>query len=523
MKKLFLASFTFLTFFSLLVSETSASPAQEKQKGISFAAWWPGLYSLPEADASLAHLVETGASWISLIVTFYQDNVSSTRIYATEATPTDEDLIHVFHRARALGLKVMLKPHLDLWNDPAHWRGQIGQTFTRETEWQDWFVSYRAFIEHFARLAADHGADQFCVGTELSGTTHRAADWRKIVAAVRTIYSGPLVYAANHSGEETNLSWWDAVDYIGVDTYYSLSAKNNPTLAELKAAWKPHVATLAGLATKWQKPILITEIGYRSLDGAASRPWDWQAQGPVDLKEQADCYQAACESLYHQPWLAGLFWWSWSPDPFEGGPFDNGYSPHDKPAEDILRTWFGGARRRAFQREPESSEARTLNIFREELEPGWEDCSWDAVRFIGATDGAFNGQASIRVNLDPWGGLSFCHPRFYSGPFYRLEFCLRSATGKIPDLWVYFHDDNGNILLRAPLADKRYSSAEIIGGESWWMVSIPLFNMGAARKWLTRLTLQERRGKGTEVFWIDDLRLAGALRKPVSLRPKKGS
>jgi hypothetical protein len=42
-------------------------------------------------------------------------------------------------------------------------------------------------------------------------------------------YSGPLLYAANH-GNEGSVAWWDAVDIIGVDAYYSLDPSNtNPS------------------------------------------------------------------------------------------------------------------------------------------------------------------------------------------------------------------------------------------------------------------------------------------------------
>jgi hypothetical protein len=322
--------------------QIAISPTPEKQKGISYACWWPGLYSLPDSDLSLAHLAETGADWISLIVTCYQDSLGSTRVAANESTPTDNDLVRAIGRAHALGLKVMLKPHVDLSQDPSHWRGQIGEAFSTEAQWTEWFSSYRAFIEHYADLAAAQQAEQFCVGCELEGTSQREADWRVVVAAVRARYPGPLVYAGNHSGEEAGMAWWDALDLIGVDAYYPLSAKTDPTLVELKTAWQPLAASLAALSARWQKPVLLTEIGYRSLDGAAMHPWDWQIQGKVDLQEQADCYRAALESVYEEPWFGGIYWWSWSPDPLEGGPEDSGYSPHGKPAESVLRKWFGG-------------------------------------------------------------------------------------------------------------------------------------------------------------------------------------
>lgn len=38
---------------------------------------------------------------------------------------------------------------------------------------------------------------------------------------MREVYSGELTASANYGGEETGKSWWDAVDYIGVDAYYS--------------------------------------------------------------------------------------------------------------------------------------------------------------------------------------------------------------------------------------------------------------------------------------------------------------
>ncbi len=91
-------------------------------------------------------------------------------------------------------------------------------------------------------------------------------------------------------------------------------------------------------------------------------PWDWQIGGTVDLQEQADCYQAAFESLNRQPWFGGIYWWSWSPDPYEGGPADDGYTPHNKPAEDVLRAWLGGLRKKEPRRKPGPNPDRRIEI-----------------------------------------------------------------------------------------------------------------------------------------------------------------
>lgn len=337
-----------LAMLPLAVGGSTVRPRRSLQKGITYVTWWPGGYSRPEVSDSLVDLASTGAGWISVIVTGYQDGISGTSIGTTSDTPTDDDLAHVISRAHELGLKVMLKPHVNLLDDPAHWRGQIGKDFSTDAEWEEWFDAYEAFVEHYAELAERHEVDQFCVGTELGTTVHRVEDWRALIAGVRARYGGPITYAANHSGEEVGITWWDAVDYIGVDAYYPLTDEYDPTLDELREAWTPIVTALARLSAEWDRPILLTEIGYCSVDGANRSPWDcWLNGGPSDLQEQADCYEAAFESLFNQPWFAGMFWWEWITDPTVGGPDDANYTPRGKPAEDILLVWYGTEQRTA--------------------------------------------------------------------------------------------------------------------------------------------------------------------------------
>lgn len=487
-----------------------------KQSGISFAAWWPGFYSHPDADLALANLADTGADWIALIVTQYQDDIASTAIYPTAATPADVDLIHVIAEAHRLGLKVMLKPHVDLANDPDpnQWRGMIGEGFS-EAEWNAWFSSYQNFINHYAGLAQTYGADQFCVGTELSASQGRDSDWRAVIANVRGIYTGPLTYAANH--DATDVPWWDAVDLIGVDAYYKLTDKNTPTIAELEAAWEPHVEQLAVLAATWNKPIIFTEIGYRSLDGANRYPWDWQIQGTVDLQEQADAYQAVFESVFDQPWFGGMYWWAWETDPFQGGPCDDGYAPYDKPAEDVLRTWYGGPpRNRASPPEPDYS--RTLEIFTDGLGAGWDDWSWDATVDFLSTD-PVTGTYAISVAAQAWGALSLHHAAVDTGPYYWLEFYVRKSSAD-QQLHVFAHDDHDQELRERPVDDCRYTDQEPIQPDIWTRVRIPLDHLDAVQRRIERVSIRNHNDYSSS-FWVDEMRLVGAtwhVYLPVLLR-----
>ena len=152
------------------------------------------IYSDPNADRALAELADMGVGWVSIVVTQYQDTVHSTAIAPTEGTPTDADVRHAIRAAHAEGLNVMLKPHVDLWNDPNHWRGEIGPNFTT-AQWNTWFASYTAMITHYAQLAAEEGVEQFSVGTELNSTTGREAQWRAVIAAVGAKFDGTLTYA----------------------------------------------------------------------------------------------------------------------------------------------------------------------------------------------------------------------------------------------------------------------------------------------------------------------------------------
>jgi len=487
-----------------------------KQKGISYAAWWPGLYAQPDADLALAHLADTGAEWIALIVTQYQDNVDVTTIYANASTPTDADLIHVIQEAHNLGLKVMLKPHVDLANDPAHWRGQIGEGFS-EAEWDAWFASYQNFINHYAVLAQTYGADQFCVGTELSTTESRSGDWRAVIAGVRGVYSGPLTYAANH-GDESSLAWWDALDLIGVDAYYPLTGEDDPTLAELKAAWEPYVDGLAALAATWDKPVIFTEIGYRSIDGANRHPWDWQIAGAADLQEQADAYQAALESVFDQPWFGGMFWWAWDTDPFQGGPCDDDYTPYDKPAEDVLRAWYG-APPRAAQPLPQPNYDQALVIYTDGLVAGWDDWSWDAVIDIMSSSPVYSGGYAISVAAAAWGALSLHHAPFDSTPYYWLEFYVRKSSAE-GELAVFAHDENDQELRYRPVEDCRYTGGQPIQPGVWTRVRIPLDHLDAGGRSLERVSVKNQAGQPA-TFWVDEIRLLGATWRvylPVVLR-----
>ena len=301
-----------------------------------------GEYASETSRRALDQLFATGANYVSILVTWYQDDIHSTTIAPTYDTPTDADLEFVIAYAHARGVKVLLKPQLDLSADDEHWRGQI--QFEREADWEKWFASYRRFILYYARLAQANGAQEFAVGTELYATTTRAQDWRALIRAVRQEYTGVLTYAANHSGEELQIEFWDDLDYIGVNVFYHLTNYRAPTRQQIIDGWQAPLKQLTRLHEKFpRQPIVFTEVGYPSMDMASAWPWNWERQGAVDLQEQALLYEVLFQIWWHtreRPWFRGMFIWNWLPDPQQGGPDDADYTPRGKPAEKILKYYY---------------------------------------------------------------------------------------------------------------------------------------------------------------------------------------
>lgn len=485
--------------------DLAAQAPMEKQEGIAYVSWWYDQYESSTSDASLAELEETGAGWISLLVTWYQDTITSTTIFSeAQKTPTDAGLIQAIETAHDLGLKVMLKPHLDLWADPAHWRGQIGDEFTTQAEWDAWFASYQDFINYYADLAEANGVEQFCVGTELEGTVAQEMAWREAITGtdgVRQHFSGDLVYAANWTYENT-VGFWDALDMIGIDAYYTLTNKTDPTVEELKMGWTRPISFLRELSETWDKPIIFTEIGYRSVDGAAMHPWEYGTNPAIDLQEQADAYQATFESVFDEDWFAGMFWWSWDTNPMQGGPCDNGFTPKGKPAEVVLREWYegdpmeeeGGVR-------PRPDYDNVIHIFTDTFASDWQNWSWDTAIDWWVEDPAYEGQASMGITTTNWGALSMYHDPAISVKDYGwLAFYIQKTDPTHP-LRVYTNDAGGG---ESPKVNE---CNYIVGQEDGWsQVLVPLADISTAAGNASRFNIQEFQGT-TVTYFIDDIRL----------------
>jgi hypothetical protein len=217
---------------------------------------------------------------------------------------------------------------------PGKWRGTLAPK-----DVDAWWMAYEAFVLHHARLAADVGAQALVIGSELGSTETWRDRWYHLISNVERAYTGALWYSANWDHYE-HVSFWPRLDAIGVTGYFELTRDRDAGADALARAWTAPRDALLAFAARHELPLVLTEIGYPSVDGGAARPWDYTARGAVDLEEQRRAFRALA-TAWGGSALAGLYVWEWSGD---GGAKDRGYSPRGKPAACELAAWWASER-----------------------------------------------------------------------------------------------------------------------------------------------------------------------------------
>jgi hypothetical protein len=298
--------------------------ASDFQKGVNFTAEGPHGYSPEFALPMLDQLARYGVIANALVPYGFSRLDEPVIRFGGENMERSQWIEALAQQAHQRGMKVLLKPQL--WTRGAL-PGMI--EFAAPGDRARWFEQYKGFLEYHAALAAKIHADLFCVGTELSKLTPYAAAWRKLIARVRELYPGPLVYAAVQGPEFETIRFWDALDYIGLNNYYPL-----PDDLSMAAV----VAKIETVQRRFRKPVIFTEVGFASVESPHREPWSEPARrlSPAD---QARCYEAVFQAFYPKPWFKGIYWWKVGTNGF-GGPEDGSHTPWGKPAMDVIKKWY---------------------------------------------------------------------------------------------------------------------------------------------------------------------------------------
>ena len=377
----------------------SWSPYYLTYKGFNYVSYYNGAYE--NAD-SLPALVGTGANAVALTLEYGID-VQNSAVYA-DATYTDSltALAATITEANDRGLSVMVRPLIDFLDPTKIGSYSVGdwRSVYNPTDPAAFFASYKTMIVSIAQVAQENGTAILCIGVELDQLTGPAylSYWTDIIASVRAVFSGKLTYSADWddnispwqgqhgltagTGNLANqVSFWNDLDYLGIDVYAPISDAANLVLANLIAGWtltpsdptslavtrnQSLISYFESVAAQTGKPLLFTEIGYESASDAAKQP-SGTSTNIYDPALQANLYQAFFDAWQQSGnnSLIGIYFWNWDPNAAEVGP-GNGpnFSPQGEPAQEVVTA--------AFSTRPINSAAHTRDFNGD----GYSDIAW---------------------------------------------------------------------------------------------------------------------------------------------------
>ena len=337
--------------------EVPPAPAQFAWRGMTFAhEGYDGVrgYGGSATGASLDSLARLGVDAIAVVPYTGMrsaSTVSALPVPERRGAETDASVVATVAQAHARGWRVLLKPQI--WVRGA-WPGEID--FATAAEWDGFLGHYRTWMLHYARLAAEHDVEALCIGTELTrATLEHPGFWRKLIREVRAVYPGTVTYAANWGEEFENIAFWGELDALGLNGYYPLSRKPDPTQAELDAGAREWVQMAEATSERAGKPWWLTEIGYRSVEGAWANPHAEPDGRAASAEAQARCYAALFRAAAETERLEGVFFWKWPsylgwgqgaqvgvPEKWRTDPLKE-FHPNAPVTADLVRAFYGSA------------------------------------------------------------------------------------------------------------------------------------------------------------------------------------
>lgn len=291
------------------------------------------IWGSPAMTEALRAMRPLGIQWVA--VHPYAGVRRDGTLRSTPATETGY-LAEAAQRIQSEHMSLFWKPHLAYWGSFS-WRGAI-DFGDDPSAWNRFFEGYRRFIVDQARFAEAVGAPLFAVGVELDRTLGRESEWRSLIAAVRQVYNGRLVYAANWDAVD-RVPFWDALDLIGVHAYFPLAAAGPVEREAIGVAWRRHLARLDELSRRHRRPIVLAEIGYTRSDRAATEPWAYgTTDTPANRELRRLLIETAIEEIERVPAIEGMFWWKWIPG---NDRWDRDFSMKDPEAMAALNGLWG--------------------------------------------------------------------------------------------------------------------------------------------------------------------------------------
>ena len=125
----------------------------------------------------------------------------------------------------------------------------------------NFFNALFSYETTLAREAENYKVDGFYVGSMNLGldTTHNIADWDRVIAQIKTVYTGKLIY---ESCDRCTTPVWDRVDLVAVHVGTQVTKSSATTVTSLinDTVIFNLIVDIQRIATLYQKPILLDTV-----------------------------------------------------------------------------------------------------------------------------------------------------------------------------------------------------------------------------------------------------------------------
>lgn len=318
------------------------------QKGANITPRSSSDYASESFKASLRNLRAAGATHVGLVAAYYQTSLTSSDIYRSGPdTPTDAALIEAIRYAHSIGLEVTVRVRAEAFTN--EWRGYINPN-----DKAAWFQNYGNLLVRIAGIAEREGVENVSIGAEMvtlaNRNTGQTDRWVALINRVRSVYNGNITYEANSSRSDPNdwvsnekayVGFWPSVDFISISAYFTIPGDAQGSVASFVSSWRSIDTThLRPFYEQYRKPIVFSEVGYRSITDGNLSPFNSWRSGSYDGGMQARLYEALLTHWKDSSYMKGVYWWDWKSDPNAGGQGNTDYTPQRKPAEAVVRQFF---------------------------------------------------------------------------------------------------------------------------------------------------------------------------------------
>lgn len=288
-------------------------------------------------------ILEVNANYVAVIPFCFMPAVDSSAVifggsdfWKGEGLKGTRKAIQELHKKN---VKTMIKPQV--WVSDGVFTGEV--KMKSEESWGLFEQNYSAYILAFAKVAEEEDVEILCIGTEMGRVVEFWPElFPRLIEKVRKIYSGKITYAENWDRFD-KVEFWGELDYIGVDAYFPISNKRNPSVKKMEGGWAKYLPQFDSISAKFDRKILFTEFGYRSIKKCTATPWAYKA-GPLKVNQgcQSRALKALFNSVWDQEYFAGGFMWKWHLDHENAGGKNNSmFTVQNKEAEEVVKLYYG--------------------------------------------------------------------------------------------------------------------------------------------------------------------------------------